>query len=228
MEQQLRSDRSEWSRGPIITLDIETGVCASSVSSMRSAPQRPLSHFVLNEVRAAAALIFITEGEGATFSLHSVDGADEAANLQFVEELLNQHPDAAVLTFNGHRHDLPVLEIRALRQAMFDAKGLRTLQRRHHYGLLQVLGGHCSLDSYLSALRIGGLNMRPFPGRSTSARVRKCEYDVVATFLGFSNLMTFRAGAPEILLRHWRLLREYLLRPGIGRPHLANLFDAID
>lgn len=206
---------------PIVVLDIETGVCEASYQASGNRLRSPINHTCLNEVRSLAVLACVPEPDGWCYELESRD-LSEKDNLAFLGAFLGRWPAASLVTYNGFKHDLKVVQIRSMRHALF-SPSLAELHARRHVDVLHLSGGNQSLTSLIAALNLGRINRSHSPRTAISAIRQKCEYDVVATYLCMMHFISFREGCPGTLFAAWRSLTNHFLKVHCGGAHLSHL-----
>lgn len=207
---------------PLIVIDIETDVCDATYQRMAGTLRDPIRHGSLNRIRALAAMTCEPSDRGWRYNLSSCDG-DEEHNLNLLANILAENPAFALLTFNGSKHDLPIVELRAIHAGSFQSLSLGRLHARRHYDLMQMVKTQCSLDTLGAAFRLPRLDRRSYPGPAISWPRRKCEFDVVKTLLAYFHLIAFRACKPALLTEQWIGLRDHFADTQIGKTHLAGL-----
>ena len=206
---------------PFFVLDIETGVCESSYNASGNRLKSPISHTCLNEVRSIAVLACEPELEGWRYQLESRD-LNEKDNLSFLGAFLGSSPSAPLVTYNGIKHDLKVVQIRSMRHGLF-SPSLADLHTRRHVDVLHLSGGNQSLSSLVAALYLGRLD-RSHLSRTVISEIRqKCEYDVVATYLCLMHFVSFQENYPVALFAAWKSLTNHFLKIHRGGSHLSHL-----
>ena len=135
--------------------------------------------------------------------------------------------DGVVISFNGRRHDLPFLQLRRRHCGMFARSPLDRYVGKGagaHIDMMELLGADGlrwpSLDEACTAL---GIPHRPH-GEAVStvpAPIRKCETDVLATFLLYLVDQAAARGSARCLLEGWTALAAWCLADP-GAAHRAQ------
>lgn len=224
-DRALQTNPTVWTGEDLIVLDIETTVCDETRQAFKTKLKEPLRHSTLRLITAISALV-CSPGDPWTFNLSSFI-KDERRALEGLDTLLRQHPDAALVTFNGLRYDIPTIEMRALHHFLFSSYGLAQIQRRKHYDLYDMLGRQCSLASLQACLALPVdddvfLERSQFPYEQ-----RKCEIDVVSTFLAFIQVTAFRLTDKQLVTNSWQAIGRHFATNQTGRRHLASLVRAV-
>lgn len=134
-----------------------------------------------------------------------------------------------LVTFNGRRHDLPVLRMRQLRWWQCASAGIRGFAAGEgdHMDVMATLaaGGNrfATLADACGAVGFSIFGMTPI-GRTTETpkALEKCELDVVGTAVLMLHLLAERAGSDEPLRRGMPVLGDYLRTLAGRRPHLEH------
>ena len=141
---------------------------------------------VLNTITAAS--ILVAKAEPADVSVMSLVG-NESEILVELDALLTQHIGHVLLTFNGARFDVPLLQMRALHHGLVRLAGIGGLAHRPHLDLMRAIGCRCSLEALAAALNL--TNDAPVKGADP---VDKCRSDVIHTYLCATYLAGFQSG----------------------------------
>jgi hypothetical protein len=131
-----------------------------------------------------------------------------------------------LVTYNGIAHDLGVLRHRGARHWLFGLPGLDLLDRCQHRDMMRTgtRGWRDAWPTLRDALAGLGIAADPMvasgASRSVEAAVRKCEVDVVGTYLLLLYELAIERGDPAVLVSGWSALSDYLGRPPVAAPHL--------
>jgi hypothetical protein len=132
---------------------------------------------------------------------------------------------AALVTYNGLAHDLPVLRRRCARHWMFGLPGVAAAAAMDHLDVMlrQRLGRRDKMPSLREAcagLGISTADPRTATGPAIAPDVVKCQADVVATFLLALFEMAIDRGSEDVLVAGWEGLSAHL---GAARPRALHL-----
>ena len=138
----------------------------------------------------------------------------------------------ALVTFNGHGFDIPVLALTAMKNRNFEASNLSSIWRANRYG-----GAHCdladqfsqfssargaSLATLCAALDIpvkttvhGDEVGKLFDSGEIETIKQYCEEDVLATYLLFLNWIAFRHNDPDHLASGCASLARHVEAEGL-------------
>jgi hypothetical protein len=221
--------------GAICVLDLETAPdpMALSLAGLRKA-ERAHGAAALHQITDATVLHAREEEDGSwsgfQLSSYTVRDSDEAELLRSLDLDLDRlrRQDGTIVTYNGVRHDLPVLRRRAARHLMFDGSWILPDDKIRHYDLMLMAPGGRSgswskLRDAAAGLGIPVAHQLPTRGLGTAtAGVRKSQVDVLATFLVMLHDVALRRGSSEPLRRGWRSLAQYIGTMGPHGDHLAQ------
>lgn len=133
--------------------------------------------------------------------------------------------NALLATYNGRAHDMAVLRRRGARHWMFGLPGITAAISMDHVDIMlrQRLGrqdGSASLRDACAGLGISAFDPRTSDKGTVPVSVRKCQTDVVATFLLALYETAMERGSPDALVSGWGALSEHL---SAMRPRLQHL-----
>ena len=214
-------------------LDIETLAPANEDGSFPPWP--------LHEPVCATVLSQKKFGDDYTFGIETIDFANERAGLRRLFELLD--PGATLVTWNGRGFDVPVLQLAASRQLLFEDNALRTAWMAPrwaitHADLAELYGrfggaGRPSLANVCKALGIDAKTQGS--GDSVAAMIadgreqqvfRYCEEDVAITWLAWLHYAASRYASPSKLARPLAAFDRWLADDTDERfAHLMHLRD---
>ncbi len=221
--------------GAICVLDIETAPdpFALSLAGLRHS-DRANGAAALHQITDASVLHAREDEDGSwkAFELSSftIKDSSEDELLQSIDQHLHRlrEQNGKIVTYNGVRHDLPVLRRRAARHLMFDGSWILPDDDISHYDLMLMAPGGRSgswskLRDTAAGLGIPVAYQLPTRGIGTAtAGVRKSQVDVVTTFLVLLHDVALRRGSGEPLRRGWRALSKYIKTMGPHGDHLAQ------
>lgn len=163
-------------------------------------------------------------------SFHA-DEYDEPDILRMTERVLADVANSRglLVTFNGRRHDLPVLRMRQLRWWQCANSGIRGFAAGEgdHMDVMATLaaGGtrFATLADACGAVGFSIFGMTQI-GRTTETpkALEKCELDVVGTAVLMLHLLAERARSDVPLRRGMPVLGDYLRTVAARRPHLEH------
>lgn len=181
--------------GRAVVLDLETRSDPLLFSLTTGAKS---SDALIQEI-GSCSLLFVDEpvvGEWNVERLITVHG-EENAILEGIDDALSCSP--TLITYNGRRHDIPVIRRRVMRFKRFDLQFASQASLIPHIDLydfprVAVGGSHGSLQDRCAALGIDSKTYDEDDDDMRSRMVLKGETDVVATFvLLIHELAAFRA-----------------------------------
>lgn len=139
-----------------------------------------------------------------------------------------------LVTYNGLRHDLPVIRRRAARHWLFEMSGLFPKQAIDHRDVMRVAGlGIGDWPKLREACAGIGLSCDPDDdpighGQTLSSRRRKAEVDVYGTMiLRLFELATERRDI-RTLTEGWSAIADWILRQRPLSPHLIQFSSSPD
>jgi len=214
-------------------LDIET---LSPANEDGSFPPWPLHEPVCCSVLSQKKI-----GDDYAFGIETIDFANERAGLRRLFELLD--PGATLVTWNGRGFDVPVLQLAASRQLLFEDNALRTAWMAPrwaitHADLAELYGrfggaGRPSLANICKALGIDAKTQGS--GDSVAAMIadgreqqvfRYCEEDVAITWLAWLHYAASRYASPSKLAHPLAAFDRWLADDTDERfSHLMHLRD---
>lgn len=195
----------------------------------------------LHEPVCASVLTQKKTGDRFDFDIATIDFSCEREGLRRLFDLLD--PAATLVTWNGRGFDVPVLQIAAARQLMFEDNALRTawLAARwaiNHADLAEIYGrfggaGRPSLANVCKALGISAKTQGS--GDTVAAMItdgreeqvfRYCEEDVAITWLAWLHYAAARYADAGKLAHPLADFDRWLAADGEGRfIHLEHLRD---
>lgn len=216
--------------GRIAVLDIETepNPAAISIAPRGGGTNRTSLHRL-----AGYSLLCATETDDLQWSdmeLHTRSDMPEYDMLFDLDEALTaaQERGATLVSYNGLAHDLPTLRRRVIANWMFALPGLAALSDMPHVDIMrQETRGSRTAWPALADLCAGfGIPTDYLPVRAVenppSIPHRKSQVDVVATFLVLAHNLSARREESRTVSRAWLALVEFLKRPDVRQPHLAQ------
>jgi hypothetical protein len=221
--------------GAICVLDIETAPdpFALALAGLKHS-DRANGAAALHQITDASVLHACEDEDGSwnAFELSSftIKDSSEDELLQSIDQHLHRlrKHNGKIVTYNGVRHDLPMLRRRAARHLMFDGSWILPDEDVPHYDLMLMAPGGRSgswskLRDTAAGLGIPVAHQLPTRGLGTpTAGVRKSQVDVVATFLILLHDLALRRGSDEPLRRGWRALSQFIRTMGPHGDHLAQ------
>ena len=141
----------------------------------------------LNTITAAAVLMIGCAPQRRP-SLHSFSGP-EPEILGQIDAVLRSKPEYTLLSFNGIRFDLPLLQVRALHRGLVNLCGIGAVRMRGHIDLMRTTGRLTSLEALA-----GALNLLDTMTPRGAMPEEKCRSDVVLTYLAAVHLAAFAMG----------------------------------
>lgn len=221
----------------IVVFDIETALDeeAAHVAGHKGTGIRP----ALQKLVTACLLVATEQSDGSwgEFALRRFTApSTEFDILMGLDDELCRIDDLAgmLVTYNGREHDLAVLRRRAARYWMFGLPGLSRAGELDHLDLMlwQRRGRRDAVPSLRDTCAGLGIVLFGDGSRESSrlsANVRKCEGDVVATFILYLYEAAIERGSPDVLLSGWIALSSFImgmkplpehLRHFASNPHL--------
>lgn len=189
----------------------------------------------LHEVCAAACLD-IAPGEGGGFgrivlaSWHHEDFSERDILVNVIDRLERCCSDGgAVVTYNGHRHDIPVLRLRQMRWWLGHDDLLRRLQRDRtaHFDVMREFTGSLSQPPSLKeACAMIGVSLdgpvRAYESGRTPYELQKCQSDVIGTAILLAYLTVSAGGGNDALSMSLGKIGGALRAIENVHPHLAR------
>lgn len=169
----------------VIVLDVESRPLERDEPLQRLV-SRAREQIVLNTITAAAVLVVDTDADQA--ETQTVIGT-EGRILEGLDAILRQHERHALITFNGARFDVPLLQVRALHHGLARLSGIGGLANKQHLDLMRAMRCRCSLEALGAALNLTGDELAV--GADPE---EKCRADVIHTYLCAAYLAGFQAG----------------------------------
>lgn len=151
---------------------------------VNAAVARARDQILLNTITAAAVLVIDRRATEAVSLLSFVGFETEI--LEALDALLSAHPESALLTFNGKRFDLPLLQVRALHRGLFHLNGIGSIAKRPHVDLMRIIDCRTSLEALAASLNL--IDVSTLRGLEPE---EKCRMDVLYTFVAAMHLAAF-------------------------------------
>ena len=201
-------------------LDIETGLDPIAAGLVGGTRAGLAGKVALHRVRAATLLTARTDGDTVEVVIRSwhVDPSGEDEVVAAIDaDLAALGADGGRLaTFNGRRHDLPVLRRRLAAHMRFDGRGVWSWLGRDapHVDIMtdaQPAGAKwASLQEEAAGL---GIAMPAAPSaRDPAGAARQSEIDCATTYLVYLHLIAGATGNGRPLLAGWRGLAAAIAR----------------
>ncbi len=168
----------------------------------------------------------ITDASLETFNAEDIDEIDIVENIELrAKGVLDQN--GWLMTYDGERHDIPVIRSRQVRWWRPHRSGLAQLARDLHLDVgLWAAGRPGKVPALRDSCASIGISIQPIVklgGDRTPVQSIKSELDVVGTaILGLYALADYRRSVAP-LVTGLPSLGEHLKRLAIGRPHLEGL-----
>lgn len=217
-----------------LVLDIET---APDPMATRFLPPRERAKPMSTALHRLISVSMLTahETSDGSWTVSSIkttctepDGDEEVLLAAIDRQLAYLHAqDGILVTFNGRRHDLVSIRMRAAAHRAFDLPGIGMIPSLRHHDVMTdsfVGGGQWfKLRDVAAGLQIpashefGGQR-----GRAMSKASRKGEVDVAATFLVFLHDLAHDRNDAAPIVDGWRALGDYIRRLGSVSEHLAQ------
>lgn len=223
----------------LVAFDLETAPDPYSIDMLAGCKEGFSRNVALHRISAAAWLVMIEQPDGK-WRVDELDSlgtpTDEFDILLTLNRVLQIAVDrnGELVTYNGVRHDLPVLRRRATRHWMFELDGIFPARPINHSDVMRSAG--LSIGSWPKLREAcAGLGFTcdaeqdPLgSGRTLIPRRRKAEVDTVATMiLRLHDLAAERRNAAT-LAQGWFALAEFIKRQGAARPHLVQFTTSPD
>lgn len=213
--------------GPIMVLDIESAPDPRCVAIAGRGSQ--IGRSALHRLMAVSTLA-ATEAEDGSWTdiaITSAAGPVELSLLTGVAEQVELLAAAGgtLVSYNGMRHDLPVLRRRAQANWAFNLGGIAAMADLPHIDLIHPGSGGGRTPAALRDACAGlGITMNhlivPHEADPLAATVRKGQCDVTATFLLLLHEVALARRNARPLIAGWRALSERLERNDLRAPHL--------
>jgi hypothetical protein len=219
-------------------LDIETAPPRSIATPPVLGSERRTS--ATHEITAIALLVArrTAPGDWEVDRLHSWDASrhDEFTMLlRFSREAIRlATAGGTVVTFNGRRHDLPVILRRAAFHRMFELPAWRQLARLSHRDLMT--DGLCGREAPWLSLRDTcdsllipwDADFAKAAAATPDARRRKCETDVCSTFALLLYTLAMENSNGRELVGGWLALASHAKRLHARSPHVLQFAIAAE
>lgn len=186
----------------------------------------------LQRIATACMLVATEHADGSWTDLRLDTFADPLTEFDILMKLDGRlaflaEADGMICTYNGRAHDLAVLRRRGARHWMFGLPGIAKATTMDHMDVMlrQRLGrqdGTPTLREACAGLGIAAFDPRaPAPGAG-APDVRKCQTDVVATFILTLYEIAIDRGSPDPLVLGWEAISAYLAAMRPRAAHLEN------
>lgn len=215
--------------GPIMILDIESAPDPRSVAIAGRGSQ--ISRAALHRLMAASTLSVTEDEDGAwtDIEITSAAGPTELPLLAGIAKRIELLAAAGgtLVTYNGVRHDLPVLCRRAQANWAFNLEGIAVMATLPHVDLIHHGCGRARTPAALRDACAGlGITMNhlivPREADPLAATIRKGQCDVSATFLLLLHEVALARRAARPLVAGWRAFSERIERDDLRAPHLEQ------
>lgn len=185
----------------------------------------------IQRLRSAAILVArgMATGGGPTISIHGFHGSEEDLLLEAIADVLDPLAEdgALMVTFNGRRHDLPILRRRAGHHMLFGRVGLTAWCGGTAKAIDLMNDLYWTPGNWPSLAQVCagyGIAIPEIAGRSDiPLHLRKAEQDVAATFVAFlfERALTNRDG--QSFMAAWSSLARTIQEGGDRLSHLIGL-----
>ncbi|MES3100603.1 hypothetical protein [Sphingomonas faeni] len=233
MKEATVNGHTERPLGNVLVLDLET---APDPMALRLLAPRERTKGSSATHRIAVASMLkadeLTTGGWRVASVGSVrisDDLDEIDVIIAIDKaiLAISESGGTLITYNGNRHDLVMIRMRAAAHMMFELQGVAALARIKHRDLMTesiAAGGQWfKLRDVAAGLGIPVAHEVANAGIGTGSRsARKGEVDVAVTFLVFLHDLAHRRSEAGPVLEGWRALGDHIRRAGPLGEHLAQ------
>lgn len=216
--------------GRIAVLDIET---EPNPAAIAIAPRGGASNRTALHRLTGYSLFCATENDERRWTeleLHTRSGIAEYDMLFDLDAALSsaQERGATLITYNGFAHDVPTLRRRTIAHWLFALPGLAALPNMPHLDIMreETRGYRTPWPSLADLCAAFGIPTDYSATRDVenapSIPHRKSQVDVIATFLVLASDMSARRRESTTISRAWLSLADFLKRPDIRQPHLAQ------
>ncbi|THD34456.1 MAG: hypothetical protein E7773_14805 [Sphingomonas sp.] len=219
----------------LVSIDLETAPDPQAMDMLANTSRNVAVHRI-----SAAAWLVMAEGQGGEWRVEELDSlgtpTEEFDILLALNRVLRIVADRGgeLVTYNGQRHDLPIIRGRATRNWMFELDGLFPPSPITHVDVMRAAGlGAGDWPKLREACAGLGFTCDPDQdpvggGRKLIPRRRKAEVDAVATMiLRLHGLAAERRDA-RTLAGGWSALAEHITHHAAARPHLLQLSTSPD
>lgn len=223
----------------IAAIDLETAPDPQAIDLLAGQKDGGRRHVATHRISAAAWLVMRESADG-WWEIEELDSqgapTDEFDILLSLNRVMRLVLDRAgeIATYNGQRHDMPVIRRRAARHWMFEMDGLFPPHPIRH----------------VDAMRTAGLGIGDWPqlreacaglgftcdaeqdpmgaGRTLIPRRRKAEVDTVATMIVRLHDLAAERRDVATLARGWKALADHIRHHAAARPHLLQFTSSPD
>lgn len=222
----------------IAAIDLETVPDPVAEGLVAFARPSRRAHSALHRIDAFAwvAMAEAADGSWKVDQLTSEgDGTDEFDLLFSIDGLLRglRERNGQLCSWNGSRHDLPVIFRRASRHWMFDLDGLFPPSPIMHLDLMSAGPGSRGSDwpKLREACAGVGISCNPTPDGLAligHPRVRKAEVDAIATLLLRLHQMAAQRRDRQMLVKAWTALVAFIQQHRPLDAHLAQFTRSVE
>lgn len=222
----------------IAAIDLETVPDPLAEGLVAFARPTRRAHSALHRIDAFAwvAMVEKADGEWKVDRLTSEgDGTDEFDLLLSLDELVRdlRERNGQLCSWNGSRHDLPMIFRRATRHWMFDLDGLFPPSPIHHLDLMSAGAGLRESDwpKLREACAGVGISCNPTPDGLAligNPRVRKAEVDAIATLLLRLHQLAGQRQDRRILVKAWSALVDFIRQNRPLDAHLSQFTRSVE
>lgn len=223
----------------LVALDLETAPDPYAVDMLAGGGKAVTRNVAIHHISAAAWLV-MSEGADGDWRVVELDSlgtpTDEFDILLSLNRVLQIAADAGgeVVTYNGSRHDFPVIRRRAARQWMFELDGLFPAEPIRHRDVMKSsglgIGDWPKLREACAGLGFTcDAEQDPIgAGKTLIPRRRKAEVDTVATMILRLHELAAERRDAATLAHSWSALASYIRRHSAARPHLVQFTTSPD
>ncbi len=222
----------------VVVLDLETAPEQQALCLLRSEKGVARATWAIQRIEGLCMLV--AEERGGRFAVtdfvcadreapREIERHDETAMLNLVADHLDPSElRTTLVTYNGRRHDLPILRRRAFVNSLSHRPAFQPYPPFDHEDAMLNLGPDPMGMAVPLIQAAGGLGipvMHRFPTQAAFAatpRMRKCQVDVLATFLLHLQTLSARSGNPDIFDNGWEAVCTFLGRIGAKGDHLLQ------
>ncbi len=206
----------------ICSIDLESAPDPRAEGLLPASQVPRSSSAALHQIAAAATLVAREEGDGAWVveALSSLDqpDVDEFGILLGLDDALADVAGRGgeICSWNGLRHDMPLIRRRIARHWAFPLEGLASGLELLHRDMMLATGRHPGEWMKLrEACAAAGFTCTPDVPKNQAAtakspRVRKCEVDATATFLLRLHALALERRDRRPLVEGWSALIRYI------------------
>lgn len=222
----------------VVVVDIETAPDPQTLCLLKKEQGIARATWAIQRIETACILVAVEDQRNikvSEFICRAIDAPRERerADEPDILALIGVHleidaPTTTLVSFNGLAHDLPIMRRRAFVNKMSECPAFSANPHFHHEDLMHSLGAEPSSTRVPLLQAAGGLGipvLHRFPLRTAppaTQRMRKCEVDVIATFLLYTQMLAARRCNPGFFDTAWQAIADHL---GVMNPkgeHLAQ------